>query len=110
MLYIAESSYSHDVVSVIKPTDFIRQSMPFSYLAVSAMSNDGNPHTVQVYTDISGEWITSNTSMLENWTTSLGSVITHQVQLENQTMFAQVSDRIMRKSNNQPIYSITNNH
>jgi len=37
-----------------QPGDWVKQSIPFSYLALSAKSLDGAAHTVQVYSDISG--------------------------------------------------------
>ena len=36
-----------------KPQDWVRQSMPFSYLTLEASSTDGSSHDVQVYSDIS---------------------------------------------------------
>ncbi len=39
-------------LSPIFPTDLKRQSLPFSYLDISVISSDGNPHDVQLYTDI----------------------------------------------------------
>ncbi|KAI9433035.1 hypothetical protein H4582DRAFT_2082848 [Lactarius indigo] len=38
----------------IEPGDWVKQSIPFSYLALSAKSLDGAAHNVQVYSDISG--------------------------------------------------------
>ena len=38
----------------LQPGDWVKQSIPFSYLAFSAKSLDGAAHTVQVYSDISG--------------------------------------------------------
>ena len=44
-------------LSPIYPDDLRRQSLIFSYMDVSVESNDGNPHDVQLYTDISaGEY------------------------------------------------------
>ncbi len=37
-----------------QPGDWVKQSIPFSYLAFSAKSLDGAAHTVQVYSDVSG--------------------------------------------------------
>jgi hypothetical protein len=37
-----------------QPGDWVKQSIPFSYLALSAKSLDGAAHTVQVYSDVSG--------------------------------------------------------
>ena len=38
----------------LKPGDWVRQSIPFSYMAFTATSTDGASHTVQVYSDVSG--------------------------------------------------------
>jgi hypothetical protein len=38
----------------LKPHDWVKQSIPFSYLAFTANSLDGASHTVQVYSDVSG--------------------------------------------------------
>ena len=37
-----------------QPGDWVKQSIPFSYVALSAKSLDGKAHSVQVYSDISG--------------------------------------------------------
>ena len=44
----------------LKPGDWVKQSIPFSYLAFTANSLDGASHAVQVYSDVSGG--TSNRS------------------------------------------------
>lgn len=36
-----------------QPTDLVKQSMPFSYLAVSVSSRDNASHNIQIYSDIS---------------------------------------------------------
>jgi hypothetical protein len=38
----------------IKPEDWVKQSIPFSYLSFSASSSDSRSHAVQVYSDVSG--------------------------------------------------------
>lgn len=83
-------------VILLQPTDLIKQSLPFSYFVLSAASNDGGSHSVQVYTDISAEWITGDNSLTANWTTTVGDIITHQVQLATQQLFSEVSDHIQR--------------
>ncbi|GJJ14574.1 hypothetical protein Clacol_008839 [Clathrus columnatus] len=81
-------------LSPIEPTDLVKQSLPFSYLAVTVQSTDGNSHHVQVYTDISAEWISGDLSLTAQWNTSIvNGIITHQVQLEDQTIFGEISDR-----------------
>ncbi len=81
-----------------QPTDLVKQSLPFSYFVLSAAPNDGKSHSVQIYSDISAEWVSGDDSLTVNWTTTTGSVVTHQVQLEQQTLFGEVSDRIQRES------------
>lgn len=44
--------------------------------------------------DISGEWVTGDNSLVANWTTSTGDIVTHQVQLANQTVFKEINDHI----------------
>ncbi|KAF7330323.1 DUF1793-domain-containing protein [Mycena venus] len=78
-------------LSPVEPTNLLHQSLPFSYLAVSAVSTDGALHTVAIYSDISAEWVTGDTSLEANWTTTTGSVYTHQVQLVTQTPFGEFS-------------------
>lgn len=39
-------------LSPVNPTDFMRQSLTFSYVDVVVASSDGAPHDVQLYTDI----------------------------------------------------------
>ncbi len=53
---------------------------------------------MQVYTDISADWITGDNSLTANWSTAVGDIITHQVQLETQQLFTEISDHIQRKS------------
>jgi hypothetical protein len=38
----------------LKPGDWVKQSIPFSYLSLTAVSQDGSPHNVQVYSGIDG--------------------------------------------------------
>lgn len=77
---------------MLQATDLVKQSIPFAYMAVSASSTDGATHSVQVYSDISAEWVSGDNNLVANWTTSTGSVITHQVQLVNQAVLSEVND------------------
>ncbi|KAI9667071.1 MAG: hypothetical protein M1831_001248 [Alyxoria varia] len=54
-------------LSNIEPNDCQRSSLPFSYMDVQVSSLDGSPHAVQVYTDISGEWVSGDDSALIQW-------------------------------------------
>ncbi|KAJ8587203.1 DUF1793-domain-containing protein [Rhizopogon salebrosus TDB-379] len=82
--------------SPVEPTDLLKQSIPFSYLALSAVSNDGGSHTVSVYTDISAEWVSGDDSLTVNWTTTTGDILTHQVMLENQELYVEYNDHIQQ--------------
>ena len=45
-------------LSPLFPTDYKRQSLPFSYVDVTVSSADGSSHDVQLYTDITARKIT----------------------------------------------------
>ncbi|KAF8639975.1 hypothetical protein AX17_001222 [Amanita inopinata Kibby_2008] len=79
-------------LSPVEPTDLVKQSIPFAYLAVSAASTDGAPHNVQVYSDISAEWVSGSNSLTATWSTTVDNIITHQVQLQDQSLFAEIND------------------
>lgn len=64
---------------------------------MSAASNDDGSHSVQVYSDISAEWVSTDNTLGVNWTTSVGSVISHQVQLQDQTVFVEENQFIKRR-------------
>ncbi|KAH9938229.1 uncharacterized protein B0H18DRAFT_1112408 [Fomitopsis serialis] len=81
-------------LSPVEPTSLVNQSIPFSYMSVYATPTDANSHSVQVYSDISSEWVSGTDSQKVNWTTTTGDVIIHQVQLENQTLFTDSGDRV----------------
>ncbi|GBE81170.1 Glutaminase A [Sparassis crispa] len=71
-------------LSPIEPSDLVRQSMPFSYVALDATSNDGKPHNVQVYSDISGEWLSANRTQVMTWNTTHGAnAIYHTLSLQS---------------------------
>ena len=60
------------------------------------MANDGGSHDVQVYADITAEWITGNRSLTAKWATTTGDVLSHQIQLANQTDYVEINNRIQR--------------
>lgn len=81
-----------------KPHDIQRQSLPFSYITLSAASTDGGVHNVRLYTDISAEWVSGDNNLVVNWTTTVSdNVITHQTQLVDQKPFSEVNDHIQRE-------------
>ncbi|KAF9019246.1 DUF1793-domain-containing protein [Hymenopellis radicata] len=72
-------------LSPVEANDLVKQSIPFSYMAVSAASNDGASHSVQVYSDISAEWVSGDTGLVVNWSTTSGN-------LSNPSVFSEVND------------------
>jgi hypothetical protein len=45
-----------EFLSPVEPGDLRAQSIPMSYVLLTASSLDGSPHNVQIYMDISGNW------------------------------------------------------
>ena len=46
--------FKHILTHHSKPGDWVKQSIPFSYISFTANSSDGSAHAVQLYTDVSG--------------------------------------------------------
>lgn len=40
------------IYNLAKPSDLVRQSLPFSFVYVEVASTDGNQHSVQIYSDV----------------------------------------------------------
>lgn len=80
-------------LSPVEPDDLVKQSIPFAYMAVSAASTDGLSHSVQVYSDISAEWVSGDNSLNVKWnSTTTGSILTHQVQLADPAVLTEIND------------------
>lgn len=56
-----------EFLSPVEPNDLKRQSIPMSYVNVTARSIDGRSHDVQLYLDISGEWCSGNDEQQIMW-------------------------------------------
>ncbi|KAF9008954.1 DUF1793-domain-containing protein [Cyathus striatus] len=79
-------------LSPVEVDDLVKQSTPFAYMAIEAQSSDNQSHSVQVYSDISAEWVSGDNSLVANWNTTLSDVLIHQVQLASQSPFAEIND------------------
>lgn len=79
--------------SPIEPGDWVRQSMPFSYIYFEIGSNDGNTHDVQLYMHMpSGHFFFSDSNQTIAWTTaSTGESVYEMVQLQNQQIYSENS-------------------
>ncbi|KAI0705088.1 hypothetical protein C8T65DRAFT_577862 [Cerioporus squamosus] len=81
-------------LSPIEPSDWVKQSFPFSYLSIEAASLDGASHSVQVYSDISGEWLSGNRSSPISWrNTNTGSSIFHEIELQTPTANVEIANQ-----------------
>ncbi|KAH9036047.1 hypothetical protein EDB83DRAFT_1770629 [Lactarius deliciosus] len=76
----------------IEPGDWVKQSIPFSYLSLTAKSLDGAAHAVQVYSDISAEWLSADRSQVAVWsTTTNNNVVYHTTKLQRPAVFNEIS-------------------
>jgi hypothetical protein len=56
-----------EFLSPVEPGNPQAQSIPLSYVLVTAQSADGKPHDVQLYLDISGDWATGGGPGSVSW-------------------------------------------
>ncbi|KAL4935733.1 hypothetical protein BDV06DRAFT_233994 [Aspergillus oleicola] len=82
-------------LSPITPSDLRRQSLVFSYLDVSVTSLDGESHSVQVYADISAEWVSGDRSAIAQWEYGVtdGGVAYHKVHRQTPLLFSEHRDQ-----------------
>ena len=81
-------------LSPVIPTDLVRQSLPYSYLTVTVSPNDGAAHSVQLYTDITGEWASNDWTQEITWgNVVLNSTLSvHRFRLTNETQYGEFAD------------------
>ena len=95
----------------MKPGDWVKQSIPFSYMSFTAKSSDGASHAVQVYSDLTGgtcsfspkpvvlfsfvaEWSSGDRFQDIQWSaTPAPNTIYLSVNLENQVLFDEIFDQ-----------------
>ncbi|KAH9220619.1 glutaminase GtaA [Leptodontidium sp. 2 PMI_412] len=82
-------------LSPITPEDQKRQSLIFSYLDVRVQSLDGDSHDVQLYTDISAEWVAGDHSSVAQWEYDATSddIAYHRVYRQTQLEFSETADQ-----------------
>lgn len=54
-------------LSGVTPDDLLRSSLPYTYMDVEVVSTDGSQHSVQLYSDISAEWVSGDRSAVAQW-------------------------------------------
>ncbi|KAE8354265.1 hypothetical protein BDV28DRAFT_147287 [Aspergillus coremiiformis] len=82
-------------LSPITPSDLRRQSLIFSYLNVDVKSIDGKPHDIQVYSDISAEWVSGDRNAIAKWDYGVtnNGVAYHKVYRETQLLFSEINEQ-----------------
>ena len=80
-------------LTLIQPTDLVNQSIPFSFLSMEVSSNDGQPHRVQLYTEVNGQWLGKYSEPMV-WETTTGRTVNHRFWLKNQTRLTEVNGMI----------------
>lgn len=81
-------------LSPITPSDYMRQSLVFSYLDVSVVAIDGATHTVELYSDISAEWVSGDRDSTAQWAygttpSNNGQIAYHKVWKQTQLEFSE---------------------
>ncbi|KAF8885594.1 hypothetical protein BD779DRAFT_1646537 [Infundibulicybe gibba] len=80
-------------LSPVEPTDLVRQSFPFIYMSLTAKATDGASHSVQVYSDISAEWVSGDSGNTVNWSTTPGNdFVYHQAQRASPASMQEIND------------------
>ncbi|KAF8885601.1 hypothetical protein BD779DRAFT_1801257 [Infundibulicybe gibba] len=63
----------------IEPTDLVRQSFPFTYVYLTANATDGASHSIQVYSDISAEFVSGDSGNEVAWSTTAANDLSSEV-------------------------------
>ncbi|ATY65800.1 glutaminase GtaA [Cordyceps militaris] len=81
-------------LSPVFPKDQMRQSIPFAYMNVEVKSMDGCSHSVQIYSDVSGEFASGDNSALIEWEhQNVNDLHTHRFWRQNQDVFNEANDQ-----------------
>jgi hypothetical protein len=81
-------------LSPVYPNDLKRQSLVMSYLNVDVWSEDGSAHDVQIYSDISAEWVSGDTATVATWGFGTSGGITyHSVERQTQLAWSEINDK-----------------
>ena len=79
-------------LSPIFPNDYKRHSQISSYLHVDVYSMDGQEHQVELYSDISAEWLARDTGVVAEWSADAsadGKVFSHTIHRQEQLLFTE---------------------
>jgi hypothetical protein len=87
-----------EYLSPIEPGDLERQSIPMAWVLVTAQSVDCASHDVSLYLDVSGEWLSGDTTQEFTWASvsvpsSSGALQVWTMQLAEQQILTEIKDR-----------------
>ncbi|KAI9686550.1 MAG: hypothetical protein M1822_003561 [Bathelium mastoideum] len=91
-LSAGNANFVLDFLSPVSPKDYVRQSLPFSYLTVSASGANGSSPSVQIYTDIDDSWLGIDSDVSYNLSTT-GSTSLYQWVANGQTTYTESSNQ-----------------
>ncbi len=87
------ASFRLDFFSPVSPANYIRQSLPFSYLTIYASGTNGSTH-VQLYSDIDDTWTGQSASTTWNYTTS-GVTSLYQLSANGTATYSENNDQAL---------------
>ncbi|KAH9942428.1 uncharacterized protein BXZ73DRAFT_88008 [Epithele typhae] len=73
-------------LSPVEPQDWVKQSLPVTYVSIEFHSLDGAVHDVQVYCDVTGEWVSGDRA-----TDSSGAPVQSSVTPTDSSMYCSYS-------------------
>ncbi|EJC98554.1 DUF1793-domain-containing protein [Fomitiporia mediterranea MF3/22] len=82
--------FNMSFLSPVEPNNFTLQSLPFSYLYITAQSTDGQLHRVRMYSDIAGDLIAGDLSQIVEWSSEdTSDYVVLSMHLQNQVPFVE---------------------
>jgi len=82
-------------LSGVTPDDLLRSSLPYTYMNIDVASLDGTAHNVQLYTDISAEWVSGDHAATAQWSYGDvdGDIAYHKVYRQQQLEFSETNQQ-----------------
>ncbi|KAL1964735.1 hypothetical protein VTN77DRAFT_6602 [Rasamsonia byssochlamydoides] len=85
-------TFTLDFLSPVAPWDYVRQSLPFSYLTVTVAG--ATSQTIQIYSDIDDSWTGQSSGTAVNFTTT-GTTSLYSVSLADPPLYTESDDQAL---------------
>lgn len=85
------TTFTLDFFSPVSPTNYLRQSLPFSYLTISIRASGSSSPRIQIYCDIDETWTGQAGSTVSNFTSSASTSI-FQLRVEGASTYSENHD------------------